>query len=220
MSVSSQTFSLLKREFLQEQRQKYAFFGVLLFLVSTIFIAKFSFHTIKSIPVWNSLYWVILLFAAVTGAAKSFGAESKGRLLYLYTIADPKAVLLSKMLYNVLLMLVLGFTGMIFYSFLIGFPVQDTPMFLVALFLGSTGLACAFTMISAIASKAGNNFTLMAILGFPVVLPLLLAAIKVSKYAADGLGWAVSMDYMLVLGMMNLVIIALAYLLFPYLWRD
>jgi heme exporter protein B len=93
-------------------------------------------------------------------------------------------------------------------------------MFFIALFLGCTGLATAFTMISAIASKAGNNFALMAILGFPVVLPLLLASIKLSKYAADGLSWSGALTYLGVLGALNVVIFALAYLLFPYLWRD
>ena len=220
MSISTQTFALLRKEFLQEQRQKYAFFGILLFVVSTIFIAKFSFVSLKEVPSWNALYWIILLFASATGVAKSFGAESRGRMLYFYTVADPRAVFLSNLLYNILLMLVLGITGLAFYGPLVGFPVENTGMFLVAVFLGCSGLASAFTMISAIASKAGSNFTLMAILGFPVVLPLLLAAIKVSKYAADGISWSGTLDYLGVLAAMNFVIVALAYLLFPYLWRD
>lgn len=220
MSLLSQTASLIKREILLEQRQKYAFYGVLLFVVSTVFVAKFSFKVLKDFPTWNALFWIILLFAAVTGVARSFAQETKGRLLYLYTLADPRAIFLAKLIYNSILMVILGFLGLAIFSFLISYPVQNSGMFFVTLFLGCTGLAAAFTMISAIASKAGNNFTLMAILGFPVVLPLLLAAIKLSKFAGDGLPWSVTSTYLGVLAALNVVIIALAYLLFPYLWRD
>ncbi len=220
MSLLKQTGSLIKREILLEQRQKYAFYGVLLFVVSTVFVAKFSFRVINEVPVWNALFWIILLFASVTGVARSFAQESRGRLLYLYTLADPRAVLLAKMVYSIILMVFLGFAGLLVFSFLVGYPIQNSPLFFLALFLGCTGLAVAFTMISAIASKAGNNFTLMAILGFPVVIPLLLATLKLSKYAADGLAWNGALTYIGVLVTLNLVIAALAYLLFPYLWRD
>jgi heme exporter protein B len=220
MSLLSQTASLIKREILLEQRQKYAFYGILLFVVSTVFVAKFSFKIVNDVPTWNALFWIILLFASVTGVARSFAQETKGRLLYLYTIADPRAIFLAKLVYNSILMVVLGFLGLLIFSFLVSYPVQNSGMFFITLFFGCTGLAAAFTMISAIASKAGNNFTLMAILGFPVVLPLLLAAIKLSKYAGDGLPWSVTSTYLGVLATLNVVVIALAYLLFPYLWRD
>ncbi|MGZ6540000.1 MAG: heme exporter protein CcmB, partial [Bacteroidia bacterium] len=75
------------------------------------------------------------------------------------------------------------------------------------------------TMVSAIASKASNNFTLMAILSFPILIPLLIVLIKLSKNAIDGLEhW--DMNYLLVLMFLNIIIIALSYLLFRYLWRD
>lgn len=220
MQLLFQIISLVKREILLEQRNKYAFWGLILFVVSTVFVAKFSFQVIRDIPVWNALFWIILLFAAVTGVARSFAQESRGRLLYLYTLADPRAVLLSKMIYNILLMVFLGFSGLFIFSFLVGYPIQNNILFFTSLLFGCTGLAVAFTMIAAIASKASNNFSLMAILGFPVVLPLLLASIKLSKYAADGLEWSGAFKYLGVLIALNLVISALAYMLFPYLWRD
>ncbi|GAB4135219.1 MAG: heme exporter protein CcmB [Bacteroidia bacterium] len=220
MQLIKQTAALVKREILTEQRQKYALFGILLFVVSTVFISKFSFRVIRDIPAWNALFWIILLFASVTGIARSFAQESRGRMLYLYTLTDPKALFLAKYIYNTLLMLVLALTGLAFYSFLVGYPVGNTGLFLTGLLLGSTGLSGCFTMISAIASKAGNNFTLMAILGFPVVLPLLLASIRLSKYAADGLTWNGGLTYLGGLIMLNIAVTALAYLLFPYLWRD
>ena len=247
MSVFSQTISLFKREVLLEQRQKYALYGVLLYLVSTIFVCKFSFsgnvnlqpmpqnvvqhfsgieqQLAKSVDdtkaaTWNSLFWIILLFASVTGVARSFAQESRGRMLYLYTLADPRAVLLAKMIYNTFLMVFLGFGGLLIYAFQSGFPVTNVPLFAAALLLGCIGLGAAFTMISAIASKAGNNFTLMSILGFPVVLPLVLVNIRLSWSAIGAQTLDNSGSWLGALCLLNLVIAALAYLLFPYLWRE
>lgn len=237
MSLSRQTTALFKREVLLEQRQKYALYGVLLYVISTVFVARFSFlgsFDFRSMPgggripalgelmmtTWTALFWIILLFASVTGVARSFAQESRGRLLYLYTLASPRAVLLAKLFYNMLLMILLGFAGLLVYAFFIGYPVKNDGMFFATLVLGTAGLAGAFTMISAIASKAGNNFTLMSILGFPVVLPLLMLVIKASRHAVAGLPTADGAVYLLSLGMLNVLVIALAYLLFPYLWRD
>lgn len=203
-----------------EQRQKYALNGILLYVVSTVFVCKFSFQGNLAGPVWNALFWIILLFAAVNAVAKSFIQESRGRMLYLYTMVNPRALLLAKMAYNALLMLVLGLLGLGFYSLLIGNPVQNHVMFLLGMALGCIGLSTVLTMISAIASKTNNNFTLMAVLGFPVQLPLLLTVIRVTKFAMDGLAWDLTFKYFGVLLALNIIVVALAYLLFPYLWRD
>src|SRR5688572_5280116 len=98
---------LFVKEFFLELRQKYAINGILLYVVSTIFISYLSFKRILNPGVWNALFWIILLFASVNAASKSFIQESKGRLLYLYTVASPQAVILSKMIYNAFLIVVI-----------------------------------------------------------------------------------------------------------------
>ncbi|MCA6364774.1 MAG: heme exporter protein CcmB [Bacteroidetes bacterium] len=218
--VLAQTLSLFRRELLTEQRRKYAFFGVLLYVVATVFVSRYSFRVVRDVPTWNALFWIILLFASVIAVARSFAQESSGRMLYLYTLADPRAVLFAKLLYNSLLMVVLGLTGLAVFGIVVNYPVADTPQFLLTLVLGCTGLAGTFTLISAIASKAGNNFALMSVLGFPVVLPMLLAIIRASKMAADGTGWDGAAMYLGIIIALNVIVVTLSGLLFPYLWRD
>jgi heme exporter protein B len=92
-------------------------------------------------------------------------------------------------------------------------------MFILALLFSSSGLSGVLSLMSAIASKA-NNVSLMAILSFPVIMPLIMVSIKLSKHAIDGLAWSVSYNYLLILIMLNFIVIALSTLLFPYLWRD
>lgn len=210
---------LVAKEIKLEMRNKYALGGILLYVVSTIFVSYLSFKSIVTPSVWNALFWIILLFASINAIAKSFINETKGKLLYLYTLANPQAVILSKIIYNSLLLIVLSALCLLFYSIFVGNLIQDYSLFLLTLLLGSCGFSSLLTMVSAIASKTNNNFTLMAILSFPIMIPLLMVLIKLSKNAIDGLEhWDV--NYLLVLVFINVIIIALSYLLFRYLWRE
>ncbi|MBL0049854.1 MAG: heme exporter protein CcmB [Bacteroidetes bacterium] len=211
---------LVAKEMKQELRQKFALGGILLYVVSTVFVCYLSFRSIIDKPTWNALFWVILLFGSINAVAKSFIQESKGRQLYYYTLVSPQAVILSKIIYNTLLMLLLSIVCFLVYSLFIKSLVEDVPFFLLTLVFGSIGFASVLSMVSAIASKTNSNFSLMAILSFPMLIPLLLSLIKVSKYAVDGLDRTLSYPYFGVLLLINLMVILLSYLLFPYLWRD
>jgi heme exporter protein B len=173
-----------------------------------------------SIPTWNALFWIILLFSSVNAVAKSFVQEQQGRQLYYYMIASPESIILSKILYNSGLTLILALLGYGVFSVVLGNPVQDQGLFLLNLVLGAMGFSASLTMVSGIASKAGNNATLMAILSFPVIIPILLMAIRISKNALDGLDWSVSSDKLLSLLAINVLVSTTSYLLFPYLWRS
>src|SRR5471030_1862595 len=123
MQLIDQTWYLFKKEILLEWRSKYAFNGVLLYVVSTVFICYISFKLTPGFTgtnaykiVWNVLFWIIILFASVNAIAKSFMQESKNRLLYYYSIASPQAIILSKTIYNILLMSLLSLLALVVYS--------------------------------------------------------------------------------------------------------
>jgi heme exporter protein B len=214
---------LLKKELLLELRQKYALGGILLYIISTIFVCYLTFTNITQVPTWNALFWIIMLFTATNAIAKSFVQETDGRQLYLYTLVSPQAVIIAKIVYNIILKLVLSILGLATYATFIGSHVlqeANLPMFFSALIIGSIGFACMLTMVSAIASRTNNNAGLMAILGFPIMLPLLMALIRFSKAALAGLDWSVGWKNGLLILVINVMVAALSYLLFPYLWRE
>ncbi|WP_239020910.1 heme exporter protein CcmB [Pontibacter arcticus] len=214
---------LIRKDLVLEWRQKYAFNGMLLYVGSTVFVCYLSFglrSNVLTVPVWNAVLWIILLFTSVNAIAKSFMQENRGRLLYFYSIVSPQGVILAKIVYNTLLMLVLALVCFVFYAVVLGNPVQDVPMFLLSILLGAVGFSTSLTMISGIASKASNNGTLMAVLSFPVIIPMLLMLIKMSKNAIDGLDRSTSFDELLTLLAINMIVITVSYILFPYLWRS
>ena len=206
-----------------EWRNRHALNGVLLYLVSTVFICYLSFNVrINQLnPItWNALFWIVILFASVNAVAKSFLAEKPGRQLYYYSLVSGQQLISARIIYNSLLLIVLALAGFIFYALILGNPVQDIGLYLLAIVLASVGLSSSLTLISAIAAKAGSNQSLVAVLGFPVILPILLMVIKLSKNAMDGLEWSSSYKELLVLMAINLIVGAVSYILFPYLWRS
>lgn len=211
---------LVTKEIRLELKQKYVLNGILLYLVSTIFVTYLAFENVITAETWNSLFWIILLFVAVNGISKSFIQESPARHLYYYTIASPQAVVLSKIIYNLFLMAILSLLSFVFFLMLMGNQVVNLPLFLLALVLGSLGLSSVLTMVAAIASRASHNFSLMAILSFPIVLPLLATLMKISKTALSSMEWTGLSGFLVILLTINVAVILLAYLLFPYLWRD
>ena len=215
--------TLIEKEIRLEWRQKYALNGMLLYLISTVYVCYQGFKAKSGIiePItWNTLFWVIMLFTGVNSIARSFLQERSGRLIYLYTLASPRGIILSKIIYNTLLMSVLALIGFLFYSLVMGNPVQDQLYYIISILLGSIGFATTLTLIAGIASKAENNGTLMAILSFPIILPTLLIVMKLSKNAMDGLDRGSSQNEMLMLLGLDLLVVALSYILFPFLWRS
>ncbi len=227
MPLIYQTWYLLKKEILLEWRSKYAFNGVLLYIVSTVFICYISFNLNPGFTgsksysiVWNVLFWIIMLFASVNAIAKSFMQESKSRLLYYYTIASPQAIILSKTIYNVLLMSLLSILALMVYLLFFNNTIGDPLFYFITVIAGSFSFSTVFTMISAIASKAGNNGTLMAILSFPVIIPIILLLIRLSKSSMDGIDRNLSYGNYGILFAINVIVVTTSLLLFPFLWRD
>ncbi|MEM6698708.1 MAG: heme exporter protein CcmB [Bacteroidota bacterium] len=210
---------LIQKEFLLEWRQKYAIGGILLYVFATVFIVFIASEEVSA-RTWNSLFWIVILFTSVNAVVKSFTQENGNRAIYYYTLLNPIAVLLSKIIYNVLLLLLLGVLAYGAFTLFLSNPVVQLPKFLLAILLGSTGFSIALTFISAIASKANNSAVLMAILGFPVIIPILLTVIKLSERAFERGDVIESTNSIAVLGAIDLILLALSLVLFPFLWRE
>ena len=93
--MTRRIFGLLSKDILLELRQQHTFYGILLYIASTIFVLFLSIDK-PDATVWNGLFWVIQLFICVNAVAKSFLQESRGRLLYSIRSYHPWSSLLQK----------------------------------------------------------------------------------------------------------------------------
>jgi len=213
-------FALLKKDLLLELRQQHSFYGILLYVASTIFVLYLSINNPEG-EVWNGLFWIIQLFVCVNAVAKSFLQESRGRMLYFYTISGAKEFIIAKLIYNIILMLIMSLLSLGLFFILLKNPLSNTLQFTGIVCLGGISLSLVFTLLAAIAAKAQQNAALMAILGFPLIIPQLLLLVRLSKAAfgevfREGALFQLSL---LIVGL-DIMVIALSIILFPFLWKD
>jgi heme exporter protein B len=219
--VIKRILALLKKDIMLELRRQHTFYGILLYIASTVFVLFLSMPDSPDANIWNSLFWVIQLFVCVNTVAKSFLAESRGLMLYYYSITSPVEFIIAKLLFNILLMLIMSTISLIlFFAFLTN-PVSDSLKFLGIVLLGGTSISLTFSLMSAIAAKAQQNAALIAILGFPVILPQLLLLMKLSKASfgevfREGAIWQLAG---LITGL-DMLVFVLAVILFPFLWKE
>jgi heme exporter protein B len=220
MNFWTQTLHLFNKELRLEWRRRYALSGVLLYVLSTVFVVYIIVGEKIGGVVWASLFWIIVLFASVNAVAKSFVQENPQRQLYYYTLASPAAVILSKMLYNTVLLTFISALSYGAFSLIMDSPIKEVGLFWLILVMGSMAFAITFTFVAAISSKAQQSATLMAILSFPIIIPILMTLTRLTKIS---LGLMTDTDYykdiFILLGI-DLILGALVFVLFPYLWRD
>jgi len=211
-------FTLFKKDLLLEIRQQYSFYGVLLYIGATIFVLYMAVELPES-NVWNGLFWVIQIFISVNAVAKSFLQESRGRMLYFYSIAGPRDFVLAKLLFNSLLMLLMSLLSLALFSLFLGNPLLKAGAFIGLVLLGGWSLSLVFTFLAAIAAKAQQNAAIMAILGFPLIIPQLILLMRLSN-ATFSETVAIPVTSVLLLVALDSMVILLAVILFPFLWKD
>ncbi|HEX6916259.1 MAG TPA: heme exporter protein CcmB [Chitinophagaceae bacterium] len=219
ISRVQQITTLIKKDILLEIRQQYSLYGVILYVASTIYIVYASMHQ-PADEIWNGLFWIVQLFVCVNAVAKAFLQENRGRMLYFYSIAGATDFIISKLIFNLMLMLVMSLLSLFIFMILLGDPFEYLFRFIGICCLGGISLSLVFTFLAAIAAKAQQQAALMAIMGFPIIIPQLMLLMKISQTAFAAVVQEGLWQMVLLLAGLDIMVVALAVILFPFLWKD
>ena len=220
MAFIKQFWFLFYKELLIEWRQRHVLSGILLYVFSSVFVV---FIILSRAPVnfmtWNALFWIMALFTTLNAVVKSFNQENSARALFYYHLAPANAFLLAKITYNTALLLGLNLLVALALSIILQ-PVQSWLLFTLVCFLAALGFSIIFTFLSNIAGKTQNSATLIAILGLPAVIPTLM---ELQRISGNALGLEATQNLMgeiaVLLGI-DCILIGVAIVLFPFLWRE
>jgi heme exporter protein B len=142
-------------------------------------------------------------------------------MLYFYAITSPVEFIIAKLLFNILLMALMSLVSLVLFFIFLNNPINDALRFTGIVILGGTSISMVFTLMSAIAAKAQQNAALIAILGFPVILPILLLLMRLSQSAfAEVFREGALLQISGLIFLLDLMVVALAIILFPFLWKD
>ena len=212
-------FILIKKDVLLEFRQQFSFYGVLLYVASTIFVLYLAMGQPESM-VWNGLFWMMQLFICVNAIAKTFLQEGKGRQLYFYSLCSPVHFILARMVFNAALMLLMNLISLLIFEILLGSPLAHPFLFIGISCFGASSISLVFSFLAAIAARAQQNAALMAILGFPLIIPQLMLLMLLSSLAFSDVFQSGLYSIVLLLACFDILVILLSIILFPFLWKD
>ncbi|MCB9248006.1 MAG: heme exporter protein CcmB [Ignavibacteriales bacterium] len=215
--------AVFKKDWESELRTRYAINALAMFILVTISVILFSIGQEKvSIHLTGGLFWVVIFFSAMSGLSRVFvSEEERGTTLTLQLIAAPSTIYFGKLFFNLVLVFIMNLSIVILYYLLFeSFVILNFSLFLLSLFFGSIGIAISSTIIAAIISKANTKGTLYPVLSFPILLPLILTLMELTKFAMDGDTISKSFAELAVLVSYDVIMVTAGYMLFDFIWKD
>lgn len=163
-----------------------------------------------------AVLWTGVVVASLVPLARSFTGEvDRGTLEVLLALpVDRGAVLLGKVLSNLLVTLAAAAAVLLAHLLLFGGALAGWPGLVPTVLLGALGISVAGSVLASIAAQARGREALLPVLLFPLLLPVLLSAIPASIHAlrGDGIGQFAG-ELQLLVGY-DLVFLAAAWVLF------
>ncbi|MCL4550528.1 MAG: heme exporter protein CcmB [Bacteroidetes bacterium] len=217
------SYSLFRKDWQSEIRTRYAINALAMFILVTISVIMFSIGNEKlSADLTGGLLWVVIFFSAMSGLSRAFvSEEERGTTMTLHLIASPSTIYSGKLIFNLLLVFLMNFVITILFSMLFpSFIIQNFLLFAIAFFFGNIGIAVSSTIIAAIISKASSKGTLYPVLSFPILLPLILTLLELTKFSMEGNSVAASQVEIYVLLCYDVIMTTASYLLFDFIWKE
>jgi len=218
-SSSAAVWAILRKECRSEWRTRYGLNAALLFAVTTLAAVSFAIGRLGDrSDVLAALLWMVILFAALASLSHAFVREVEGHTLtMLRLIASPTSIALGKLLFNLLFLGLIEVVTVPLFLVLMAAPAPRWAPFLATLAVGSTALAVTSTLVGALIAQSRGRGALFAGVSFPLLMPLLLAAVRATR--AQWLGVSAAAELRL-LAAYALALLAAGLLLYDHLWED
>lgn len=211
--------SIIKKEFLLDFRQIHLVFALFLYVLTNSFIAYKTFNALPKVT-WGAIFLIIFLYVGLNTILKSFGNRYNHRQLHYYSYYAPVDLYLAKVIYNFVLLFILGSTLTVVLLLFAKEGIQNWSLFLTSLAMCSFGVSVVFSFVSLLSIKSNSNSTVFSVLAMPLVLPNLLLMLKINAVALGSIvDTGVGKDIMLLLAII-LVFFSLSIIMFPSLWKS
>ena len=220
-SLVNRAFAVFAKDLRLELRTKYALNTILMFGVTTLTIVSFSLGQAGLKPnVLAALFWIVMFFSATAALAQIFTREEEaGTALALRLSADPTAVYLGKLFFNLVLLVTLAaIITPIFFVFTDA-PADNILLFVVILVLGILALCSATTLVAAIISKAAVKGALFAVMSFPLLMLPLMMLVGATDTVLSGQGFSEILEPIQGLIAYSGIMVTASLMLFKHVWK-
>ncbi|MHA2024491.1 MAG: heme exporter protein CcmB [Candidatus Thorarchaeota archaeon] len=187
----SAAFAIAKKDIVTQFRKKFEAFSMFLFALIAVLAFSFALVTEGSIPqdVGSAMLWVIIFFTGMFGFAPIFLSESEtGTLRGLATAPIPAwSVYLGKVFYGFILMGIVEIFLVPIISILFGFSfLNDLPLIIATLVVGTLDLAAVGSMASALTMPSESKATVFPLVYFPTAISGLMLLVEITRIVVIG----------------------------------
>jgi heme exporter protein B len=189
---AAEAAAVFAKEWRCELRTRVALNTLGLFAITTLVVAGVSLGPLGVSKAQGSallpvLLWLILLFSVAAGLPRAFVQEEESQTATALRLsATPSALFCGKLLYSLTLVAALEALITPLYVTIMNLQVESPGLLVASLAAGGYGLAVGSTLIAAIIAQARSKGTLFSVLSFPILLPLLILAIELTRNAVLG----------------------------------
>lgn len=218
-----QLVAILAKEIAVEWRTREALSAMLVFglLVLIVFNFAFDLQGVDIKVLGPGILWVAFCFSGILGLGRSFARErDKGSFEgMLLAPVDRGAIFLGKAIANFLFILVMEAVTLPLFVILFNVPIIWFPLvgFIV---LGTVGFSAVGTLLSAIAASTRMREVMLPVLMFPVLIPLLVASVKITQGALQNVPFSDYQGWFNLLLAFDLIFLVLAFLTFEFVIQD
>jgi heme exporter protein B len=215
--------AIVWKDLVAELRSRELLGAMLVFALLVILIFNFALELdIRTREtVTSGVLWVTFAFAGTLGLNRSMAVEKDRGCLdgLLLVPVDRTAIYFGKVIGNLVFMLIVEAIVLPLYSVLYNINLFQ-PGLLAVILLGSIGYVAVGTLLSSMAVHARTRDVLLPILLFPVVLPVLVPAVKASNGFLQGFEMAEIWPWLNLLIVYDVIFIAIAFMVFDYVVEE
>jgi heme exporter protein B len=216
-------FAIVWKDLATELRSRELLSAMLVFALLVILIFNFALELEPKarLGVTSGVLWATFAFAGTLGLNRSMATEKDRGCLdgLLLAPVDRSAIFFGKAIGNLVFMLVVEAIVLPLYSALYSVNLFH-PGLLVVILLGSVGYVAVGTLLASMAVQTRTRDVLLPILLFPVVIPVLVAAVKASTGFLQGWPMADIWPNLNLLIVYDIIFIAVAYMVFDYVVEE
>ena len=220
---------LAEKDLRIEFRSRQAYFTSLFFSFLILMVFNFAFDpanpvTREAAPgILPGILWVALIFPGMIQFNRSFQSErEEGTLLgVLLSPMDRGLIFLGKFLANWIFLLVVNLSTLVIFMAIYNFtPASDTLWMLLLILLSSLGFSAVGTLFGAMVSSIRTREVLLPILLFPIVIPVILAAVNGSTEVLLAENFRFLFQWIKILVAFDVIFLAASYLVFEYVVEE
>lgn len=220
----NKTIAVVGKDIVAELRTKEMLSAMFIFSLLVIFIFNFAFdlRASNAKTLAPGVLWVAISFAGILGLGRSFIIErDRGSLEgLLLAPVDRSALYLGKLIGNIIFISLVEIIILPIFIVLFNLPLGNLLPLIGVVILGTIGFAGVGTLFSAMVIHTRARDVLLPILLFPIVVPVLIAAVRLTAAIVDGLPFVDVQKWLGLLVAFDALFIAIAFMMFDFVVEE